>query len=414
MNKVLILVIFLIFGAGSVFAQSEITFPIPELGNCNNVQTCKVYCDQEENKDACIDFAKSKGLHKSKVNEKQVELLSFAKTELGCETLNACKLFCAQQENYTHCQQFAQNHGLAQAPTSPAKDELLAKAKQNLNCDSFESCRALCDQQENYTKCAALMQDQVTSDDRAMFEKYKPQIKQFLGCDSLVTCMAFCMNPANMPKCQELGNQIGSSEQVPSESPEVWCPKVSSECKWDGTNCVCNGPQTCQQAPGCSWDGSQCNCQGTTTETTAQEPGSVWCPKIGPYCVWDGSSCTCWDDCVKAGGKWTGQKCEYPGSTPESPEVWCPKIEPGCNWDGKQCTCPGTTTGTSTQNNLSPPTPEPGEVWCPKNPGCSWTGTECLCTPTEVPQTPAPSPQVKGVSTTSLWENIIRFFLKRN
>ena len=159
MNKFLILVIFLIFGASSILAQSnpQLTFPIVELGNCNNVQTCKVYCDQPENRQACVDFSKSKGFYKDKVDQKQVQLLSFAKTELGCETLNSCKLFCSQQENYARCQQFAQKQGLATAP-SGKDEELLAKAKQNFNCDSFESCKTLCDNEQNYTKCAALLQ----------------------------------------------------------------------------------------------------------------------------------------------------------------------------------------------------------------------------------------------------------------
>lgn len=378
----------------NVFAV-DITFPIAELGNCNNVQTCKVYCDQPENKGTCIAFAKSKGIYKETVSEQKVNALSAAKAELGCDSIESCKNYCAQKVNQSKCQSFAQKHGLSTSQKVSAKDEeLLSKAKQNLNCDSFDSCKALCEQKANYTKCAALLQDQVTSDDRAMFEKYKSQIKEFLGCDSMVTCMAFCMNPANMSKCSELGSKIGGSEAPSMEPPEVWCPKVSSECRWDGTNCVCNGSESCAQNPGCKWDGQNCMCgdipsteppevwcpkagpgcawdgkqcicpgSGSPTQTNftqpTQEPGEVWCPKIGPYCVWDGSSCTCWDDCVKAGGTWTGSRCDYPGSAPE-----------------------------------------PGEVWCPKNPGCVWTGEVCQCTSILAPQTePTPTPTVQGVTT---------------
>ena len=411
---------YLLFSAGA-HAQA-ITFPIAELGNCNNAATCKVYCDQLQNHDACTSFAKKKGIAvgKRRVNEKHATALSDAKTALGCNTIAACQVFCEEQANLERCQAFAQKHGLSTSQKVSAKDEeLLLEAKQNLNCDSFDSCQALCDQKANYTKCAALLQDQVTSDDQAMFEKYKPQIKEFLGCDSMVTCMAFCMNPLNMPKCSELGNKIGGSEQIPNqEPPEIWCPKYSSECKWDGTTCVCQGPQTCAQSndiPGCTWDGTQCSCPGiegspevwcpkagpgcawdgkqcfcpgsdssTQTEDTqaSQEPGDVWCPKIGPYCVWDGSSCTCWDDCVKAGGKWTGSRCEYQGVTTETTTM--PTIEP---------------------------TPEPGEVWCPRNPDCKWTGEVCQCAPVLAPQTePTPSPTVQGVTTNrSLLQQILDF-----
>ena len=423
MIKFFLLFISITFLFSSKVFAIDITYPIPELGNCNNAQTCKVYCDQPENKDSCIAFAKSKNLYKETVRKEKVNTLSFAKDELGCNSIKSCKNYCEQKINQSKCQSFAQKHGLfTSQEVSPKDEELLSKAKQNLNCDSFDSCKALCDQKANYTKCAGLYQDQVTSDDRAMFEKYKPLIQEFLGCDSIVTCMAFCMNPLNMPKCQELGNKIGGSEQIQNqEPPEVWCPKYSSECRWDGTTCVCQGPQTCAQSndiPGCTWDGTQCNCPGlaeeppevwcpkagsgcawdgkhcicpgtseTPIQTEEQGPGEVWCPKLGPYCVWDGSSCTCWDDCMKAGGTWTGQRCELP---PQS----------------------GTTT--SIESGLSQPTPEPGEVWCPRNPGCNWTGETCLCTPIQAPQTgeQAPIPQVQGVTTNQgLLQKLLNFLL---
>ena len=405
MKKVfLISLLFFIFGFTTNVFAVDITFPLAELGNCNNVKTCKIYCDQPENKDACIAFAKSKGLYQDSVSAQKVNLLFLAKAELGCTSIQSCRSFCELEENQAKCQSFAQKHGLVTAPS--AKDEkLLEKAKQNLNCSSAEECKILCDKQENYTKCAALMQDQVTSDERAMFEKYKPLIKEYLGCNSIVTCMAFCLIPLNTEKCQKLAERIeveqGGTSTPESPDPEVWCPKVSSECKWDGENCVCMGPQTCAESndiPGCTWDGAQCNCPGiaedppqiwcpkagpgcawdgthcicpgtseTPIQSGAQEPGDVWCPKIGPYCVWDGSSCTCWDECVKAGGKWIGKVCEYQGGTNQ----------------------------TTLESNIESP-----EVSCVSNPDCKWTGETCLCTAVQAPQTePTPTPAVQGVTT---------------
>lgn len=62
---------------------------------------------------------------------------------------------------------------------------------------------------------------------------------------------------------------------------------------------------------------------------------------------------------MKAGGTWTGSRCEFPT-----------------------------------------PTAEPGEVWCPRNPGCTWTGDTCLCEAIEVPKTEQTTqPAVQGTST---------------
>ena len=227
----------------------------------------------------------------------------------------------------------------------------------------------------------------------------------------MTSCMDACNQPDNAQKCMEVFKQAGidtGEGSYSNEPPEVWCPKAGPYCKWDGTNCVCLDPQACQKNPGCSWTGTNCEC--TSTNSTP-EPGEVWCPKIGPYCVWDGSSCTCWDDCIKAGGAWTGSRCDFPQ---ESGEVWCPKAGPGCSWDGTRCICPGS--DVPVEGGVSQPTPEPPEVWCPRNPGCQWTGDTCLCEAVLVTSTPepSPSPAVQGITTSrGLLQQILDFILGR-
>ena len=39
----------------------DITFPIPELGNCASYSECRNYCEDPVNHNSCINFAKSKG-----------------------------------------------------------------------------------------------------------------------------------------------------------------------------------------------------------------------------------------------------------------------------------------------------------------------------------------------------------------
>ena len=103
--------IFILLGIPSLtYAQENITFPISELGNCNNVTTCKVFCDQRENHDACIAFAKAKGFYKETVDKKHADTLPLAKSELGCSDVESCKKFCEQKVNQAKCQSFAQKH----------------------------------------------------------------------------------------------------------------------------------------------------------------------------------------------------------------------------------------------------------------------------------------------------------------
>lgn len=446
----------------SVSAQSSpkenaskygIAFPISELGNCGNVAACKAYCDLSENKPACTNFAKSKGFlkGKAKVKEKQVAALASAKSELSCTTIEKCKTFCDDPANQEACISFAKRHELVTSAVVRSEDnkELIKAAEKELGCNSQESCFALCEQKGNYERCAALAQSELTSEDRAFFEEHRSDFQSILGCNSIQSCMAFCMNPLNMPKCMEFAKQMGfdtSTQGSPPEPPEIWCPKISSECLWNGTDCVCNGPESCQKNPECSWDGKSCNCSGDST--FMEEPGETWCPKAGPYCFWDGTSCTCWNpqECKNSGCSWTGTQCDC-GNV--GPEVWCPRSGEGCSWDGKQCNCPGVSMGGSTAEpgdvwcpKLGPycvwdgsscacwddcikaggtwtgsrcdfpaPTPEPPEIWCPRNPDCTWTGETCQCTPVEIgEQTPAT--EVKGEATTNILREILHFLLR--
>ena len=414
----LLFTIYYLLSVAGVHAQA-ITFPIKELGNCNNAATCKVYCDQPQNHDACTSFAKEKGIAvgKRRVNEKHAAALSSAKTALGCNTIAACQAFCEEQANWKRCQAFAQKYELSVAPSVspvPTDDEFLNLAQDKLGCTSQDSCFAFCEQSGNFERCAALAEGQITSDERAFFDQHRSDFQKGLGCDSMPSCMAFCMNPLNMPKCMDFGNQMGftSSEATTQERPEVWCPKISDECSWNGTDCICNGPESCQKSPGCSWNGQYCNCGGTPTGSESPE---IWCPKAGPGCSWDGNQCTCSEEGSSA-------QTDIPLPSSEPGEIWCPKIGPYCVWDGANCTCwddcvksGGTWTG-SRCDFQQETTSEPGEVWCPKNPGCSWTGSECQCTSQEVPQSgeQAPPPTVQGASTNrGLLQQIADFILRR-
>ena len=41
-------------------APGELSFPIPELGNCGDFTSCANYCEDPVHNTACIDYAKKK------------------------------------------------------------------------------------------------------------------------------------------------------------------------------------------------------------------------------------------------------------------------------------------------------------------------------------------------------------------
>ena len=374
--SVFIVLLGMFFLTASVFAQSDheiakkygITFPIAELGNCASISSCKTFCDNPDNYQKCTNFAQQHNLvstdSTNTTSKTDAEILELAKVELGCSTIDECMAFCNKEENMEKCIDFAARHGLGDG-----------------NADQMK---------------------QVIS-----------SLKQQFGCSSMTSCMDACNQPDNAQKCMEIFKLAGfdAGGSYSNEPPEVWCPKNSSECKWDGKQCVCEGPQTCSKSPGCSWNGQFCNCGGGSS---VSESGEVWCPKAGSGCKWDGSQCVC---------PGTTTQTSSPSYQQEPPEVWCPKAGPYCKWDGTNCVCldpqtcqknPGCS-WTGTNCECTGPTPEPGEVWCPRNPGCKWTGETCLCEAVLVTSTPepSPSPAVQGITTNrGLLQQILDFILR--
>lgn len=133
----------------------NITFPIAELGNCGSLESCKEYCSDPANKNACISYAKQKGFYQEsnsgEGNSRIRTTVEQAKTELGCSTEKECRDFCSQLANKDKCLAFAQKYGLN--PLKQVKN-LLKKASKILGCTSEDSCKAFCQDQANFDKCA--------------------------------------------------------------------------------------------------------------------------------------------------------------------------------------------------------------------------------------------------------------------
>ena len=258
--------------AQSVLGETttNITYPITELGNCSDANACFIYCNQPKNQSTCYAYAKNHGL----INEEEVEneeedlppekmqeIITSAKTELGCEGKEQCMTICSAPENYAKCEAFAKKHNLYKGP--PPIDErggippveILEKAKTELGCTSERSCMEFCNKPENSEKCMDFAKNNklMREDD---YEKHKKQFnnskeqkekmleeaKAELGCDSYETCAKFCGNPTNVEKCMTLGRRHGMgpppSQNYPPPKPctnevecRAYCEKNPQECK---------------------------------------------------------------------------------------------------------------------------------------------------------------------------------------
>lgn len=258
-------------GAQSVLGETtvSITYPIVELGSCSDANACFIYCNQPKNQSACYTYAKNHGLIAGEEDEsgddlppdKMQEIISSARTELGCEGKEQCMSICGQPENYATCEAFARKHNLYRGPPpidghgGPPPSEILEKAKTELGCTSERSCMEFCNKPENAEKCMdfaknnKLMREDEYEKRKEEFDNYKEQkekmlteAKQELGCDSYESCAKFCGDPKNVEKCMTLGRRHGMgpppNQNYPVPRPcaneaecRAYCEKNPEECR---------------------------------------------------------------------------------------------------------------------------------------------------------------------------------------
>ena len=227
----------------------NISFPIAELGSCSGFASCRTFCEDPINRDVCVSYAKKKGFYKEEeINQKKSEIMNSAMNELGCNSENSCKSMCESESNFEKCTEFAKKHGLGGGQMlSPRNQDILSKAKSILGCDSPTSCKSLCENPDNRQKCSEFAK-----------QAGLPGGEQRVGpggCNSEDTCKAFCSNPANREECQKFGGGPGGegpgSPGGPPCNSEAEC---RSYCKDHPDECQGGGPgppeeEYCQQNP---------------------------------------------------------------------------------------------------------------------------------------------------------------------
>lgn len=409
---------FLILFTPSVLAQQtpdelakkyNITFPIVELGSCNNYGECREFCEDPVNRITCEAYARSKGFYKpDALSERQEQILAAAKSELGCTDKASCESACQQQVNFDKCSTFAQKYGIRGGHTQdPAKQEVITRAREVLGCQSYQECQGFCHREENREKCDELAK-QIGL--RGGEVRRGPA-----GCTSPETCKAYCSDPNNFNECargRERGQFSGPGGCNSEESCRKYCTEHPAECRNFSSSMpqpigVLEKPEEyrsfCEKNPErCRAGGMEEYCR--TNPEKCSYSGAQGCPekqyrnnegKCVPF-----ENYTEAQRCFQSGRMWIRGECResYPSDYPHptwtmNKDTWreqCLK-GPSCRWENDSCRCenyPQPSYAPPKPSGYIPParpsyypyptgqTPEQG---CRQTPGCTWQGTWCQC-----------------------------------
>lgn len=198
----------------SATTKTKIMFPVAELGNCADLKSCKVYCEDITHKDACITFSKKKGFYKEPpVDEKKLTILNAAKTDLGCTSPDTCHALCALPKNATKCRAFGEKYHVVviQRTAQEKENPTLKKAKEILGCTSAETCKQLCHDETNHEKCSQFAKQSGIPGGR--------KVSGPGGCDSAESCKTFCQNhPA---ECLQFKEKSQKREKMMKNEPQA-------------------------------------------------------------------------------------------------------------------------------------------------------------------------------------------------
>lgn len=235
--------------AFAVFTQAaQITFPVAELGNCRTKAACKAYCDKEENRKACITFAKKQGL----MNEMQAQKAEKAVNlppeggPGGCKNFGQCKIYCSISDHAQECIQFAREHKLIEeeeAQEALRMAEIIRNRSLKLpgNCDSKESCKEYCSQEEHVDECLSFAKEAGMLDERQYEIAKKTRGKGPGGCKG-EECKEYCRDEAHIEECISFAKEHGLISEKEAQAVRETKGNGPGGCKGQECKAYCENP----------------------------------------------------------------------------------------------------------------------------------------------------------------------------
>ncbi|MFH1967804.1 MAG: hypothetical protein ABIJ84_00265 [bacterium] len=223
-----------VFG-GRILAQNSgtanVQYPVQELGNCENEQDCRAYCDKPTNQSACLDFAQKNNL----MSEEEVEmakkfLAKGGKGPGGCVGKDSCEEYCDNISHIDECISYAEENGfLSGQELEEAKkvQSAIARGIKPPPCNNKKQCDVYCEEPEHMEECitfgveAGFIHGKEAEDAQKMLQAVKRGIKP-PPCRGREECDEYCSSPDNMEVCMNFAMEAGfMSEQEKADSQKM-------------------------------------------------------------------------------------------------------------------------------------------------------------------------------------------------
>ncbi|TSC52024.1 MAG: Uncharacterized protein LiPW41_572 [Parcubacteria group bacterium LiPW_41] len=210
--------------------KNDFQFPIAELGNCENENACKNYCDNPNNMSACIDFSVSKGLvsaNEAAIGKKAIEKIKKGETPGGCKDKESCEKFCQNNtRDLQQCIAFAEEIGVPQEEIAQAKQiasALQKGAQLPGGCKGKQSCEAYCTDTVHIDECLSFAEiaQIIPAEEIAEAKKVAPFLKngETPGkCKGKEECQNYCIDENHFDECLTFAEK---AQLIPKEEIDL-------------------------------------------------------------------------------------------------------------------------------------------------------------------------------------------------
>lgn len=233
------MLVFVAAGIGLALASSpfDIEFPISELGNCADKNTCKTYCEESVNHLACVAFARQHGLglhdeSGAPPEDRFNKFLQAIEADGGpdgqcgqaADPIRACERVCGERANMKQCLDYAIKRGLLGEEELKDARKVLGALERGVKlpeaCRDERTCREICENPKDavaarqcfaFAKEAGLLppefDDSKTEKMFELIDKGEIRFAEMKRCEALGR--GETIDDSLMEKCLELGRKLG-------------------------------------------------------------------------------------------------------------------------------------------------------------------------------------------------------------
>ena len=198
--------------------DANIQYPIAELGNCENKDTCKTYCDAPANLKACIAYAEKNNLmSEGEVRIAKKFLDAGAKGPGGCTGKDSCETYCNDISHINECVAYAEKIGILSPQELQEAKQVQAAIARGVKpppCKNKKECDVYCEEPQNIKACiafgeaAGFLKGQELQDAQKMIAAVERGVKP-PPCRGKKACDEYCSTPENMEVCMTFAKEAG-------------------------------------------------------------------------------------------------------------------------------------------------------------------------------------------------------------